>query len=165
MPPLEGSSGDVRLICSFLAIATSWALAGLVFCLVVSGPGTVSAWVIWGGGFCLLGWLLVGVPVVIAGDRILRVRPLILAFVVGFCGAVIVSFPYLVCVAAALFRRVGPVVGFAPSSTLVKFEGSAFLIGATAALLYRGLLIRFHPAAARRATPSGVTERANGAGG
>ena len=105
------------------------------------------AWLVWGSGVCFEGWVLVGIPLVAAGDRVCRLRPAVLAIGVGFCGVLIMGLPYL----AVLTHNFGTgnQMVVAPGATLLKFEGSAFLIAATAALLYRGLLIRSEAVASK----------------
>jgi hypothetical protein len=131
----------VRLLCSILAITICWGIAGFVFVLTVKGPGTLAAWLIWGGGFCLVGWLVVGIPLVAAGDQIYRLRPVVLAIGVGLCGVLIMSLPGLAGVLTHDFGAQGKMV-IALGSTFWEFQGSAFAIAAAAALLYRGLLIK-----------------------
>jgi hypothetical protein len=71
MARMQQSPGYLRLLCSIQAIAICWAIAGVLFMLAVKCPATLSA-----SAMCLVGWLLVGVPLVAAGDglgfRILR---------------------------------------------------------------------------------------------
>src|ERR1700730_2057281 len=95
---VERSPRHVRLLCSILAITICWGIVGLVFSLVVKGPGALAAWLIWGGGVCFVGWVLVGIPLVAAGDRICRLRPAVLAIGVGFCGVLIMGLPSLIAV-------------------------------------------------------------------
>jgi len=148
MSLVQRSPGHVRLLCSIHAITICWGIAGLVFISVVKGPGTLVAWLIWGSGFCFVGWVLVGIPLVAAGDRICRLRPAVLAIGAGFCGVLIMGLPYLAAVLTHNFGA-GDHMVVAPNATFLKFEGSAFLIAATAALLYRGLLIRSQAVASR----------------
>jgi hypothetical protein len=154
MRPVESSQGHVRLLCSILAITICWGIAGAVFSLVVKGPGTVAAWLIWGGGVCFLGWVVVGIPVVAAGDRIYRLRPAAFALVVGLCGVLIMGLPYLAALLTKDFGVKGHIVD-APQSTFWRFEGSSFAIAAGAALLYRGLLTKSQAIASRSQEPDG----------
>jgi hypothetical protein len=116
-----------------LAIIICWCISGLLFSLFIKGPGVWSTWFFWGGGFCMAGWILVGIPLVAAGNRIYRIPPAVLTIGVGLCGALIVSLPFSI-VARTLENLWSP-GGLA-------FEGSAFLIAASAALLYRTFLIK-----------------------
>jgi hypothetical protein len=61
-----------------------WLIAGVVFCVLVKGPGTVSYWVIWGTGVFFSGWLVIALPLVAIGDRVMRLSALALAFAGGF---------------------------------------------------------------------------------
>jgi hypothetical protein len=148
MSLVQRSPRHVRLLCSIQAITACWGIAGLVFILVVKGPGTLATWLIWGSGVCFVGWVFVGIPLVAAGDRICRLRPAVLAIGVGFGGVLIMGLPYLTALLTHNFGAGNHMV-VKPEGTLLKFEGSAFLIAATAALLYRGLLIK------SQATPAG----------
>ena len=49
-----------RVSCSLEALSIAWLISGVVFAVVVKGPGTISAWLIWGTFFFLSGWMLVG---------------------------------------------------------------------------------------------------------
>ena len=138
----------MRLLCSILAITICWGIAGLVFCLVVKGPGTLAAWLIWGGGVCFGAWVLVAIPLVAAGDRIFRLGSAVLAIGVGFCGALIMGLPGLIAVHTHNFGAGGQMV-LAPDGAFWGYEGSAFSIAATATLLYRGLLIKSQAIASR----------------
>jgi hypothetical protein len=115
---------------------------------VVRGPGTLAAWLIWGGGVCFGAWVLVGIPLVAAGDRIFRLGPAVLALGVGFCGALIMGLPGLIAVLTHNFGAAGLMV-LAPDGALWGYEGNAFSIAATATLLYRGLLIKSQAIASR----------------
>ena len=141
MSMVSSNARHVRLVCSIQAMTICWGIAGIVFNLVVKGPGTLTAWLIWGSGVCFIWWALVGIPVVAAGNRILRLRPAVLAIAVGLCGVLVMELPHLTAVLKHNFGA-GSHMVVAPDKTLLELEGSAFLIAATAALLYRGLLIK-----------------------
>jgi len=138
---MERNPCHLRLLCSILAITVCWSIAGVFFSFLVKGPGTLVAWTIWGGAICFVGWVLVGIPLVAAGDRIYRMRPAVLALGVGLCGALIMCLPYLSGLLTHDFGAEGHIV-VAPGSTFWKFEGSAFAIASVSALLYRGLLTK-----------------------
>ena len=145
---VERTPYHVRVLCSILAITICWGIGGVVFCLLVKGSGTLAAWTIWGGGVCFVGWVLVGVPLVAAGDRIYRMRPAVLALGVGLSGVLIMSLPYLVGLLTNDFGAEGHIVRM-PGSTFWKFEGSAFAIASVSALLYRSLLTKSHASTSR----------------
>jgi hypothetical protein len=123
----------VRIQCSMLAILICWGIAGLLFNLFIKGPRVWITWLYWGGSFCFIGWILVGIPLVAAGNRIYRIPPTLLTIGVGLCGALIVSLPF--SIVARTLENLW-------SSGGLAFEGSAFLIAASAALLYRTFLIK-----------------------
>ncbi len=95
MNPVKRTSFQLRMLCSILAIAISWFVAGSVFVMVVHGPARLSAWLIWGTGCCLTGWVLVGIPVAASREWVFRERPGLFAVLVGFCGALVMALPYL----------------------------------------------------------------------
>src|SRR6266545_3748143 len=82
-----------RVSCSLEALSMAWLLSGIVFAIVVRGPGTISAWLIWGTLFFLAGWMLVGLPIIAFGDRILRMNCPLLMTVAGTGGAVVMLLP------------------------------------------------------------------------
>ncbi len=145
---VERTPCHVRLFCSILAVTICWGIAGVVFSLLVKGPGALAAWTIWGGSVCFVGWVLVGIPLVAAGDRIYRVRPAVLAFGVGLSGVLIMGLPYVVGLLTRDFGAEGHIV-LAPGLKFWKFEGSAFAIAAVSALLYRSLLAKSQASTSR----------------
>src|SRR5579872_2628818 len=98
MPARQNRPFPVRLLCSILATAICWAIAGIVLCVIIAGPGTLAAWLMWGTGVCFIGWVPVGIPLVAAGDRICRLPPVALALGVGSCGVLLMGLPYLTAV-------------------------------------------------------------------
>jgi hypothetical protein len=82
-----------RVSCSLEALSIAWLISGVVFAVVVKGPGTISAWLIWGTFFFLSGWMLVGLLIIALGVRVLTMsRPLVM-IVAGTGGAVVMLLP------------------------------------------------------------------------
>ncbi|HET7216016.1 MAG TPA: hypothetical protein VFL79_20670 [Terriglobia bacterium] len=127
-------SFSTRLACSFKALGIMWFVSGIMFCLIVKGPSTVSFWCIWGSAFFVLGWLFVGLPIVALGERILRASFLLLIFAGGLGGSVVMALP-------AIFfgHSLPPGAHWAHSFNDLKWEGIAFV----AAALTTGLYYRF----------------------
>jgi hypothetical protein len=84
-----------RISCSLEALGIAWLISGIVFTIVVKGPNTIPAWLIWGTSFFLAAWVLVGLPVVALGDRILRMNILLLTILAGIGGAVVMLLPII----------------------------------------------------------------------
>jgi hypothetical protein len=130
-----------RLICSIVALTIAWGIAGVVFTLAVKGPGTFGAWLIWGTAVCLAGWVLVGIPLVAAGDRIYRLPAPVFAVGVGLAGALVMALPFLIGVLTHDFGAAGAIV-ISVDRTFSGFEAAAFAIAGVSAWLYRELLTR-----------------------
>jgi hypothetical protein len=109
----------------------------MVFCVAVKGPGTINAWLIWGSGAFIVGWIVVALPLIAIGDRILRLPTLTLAFEGGFAGALLMLSPNLVV------RIVQSDVHWASFSFRdFAWPGVAFAVAFVAVALYRTFLIR-----------------------
>lgn len=126
---------STRVACSFKALAIAWLLSGTVFCILVKGPGTVSFWCIWGSAFFALGWLLVGLPLVALGERILRVPFLRLIFAGGLGGALVMALPAII-----FSYYLPPGAHWRHSFNDLKWEGVAFATAALTTALYYGFL-------------------------
>lgn len=120
-----------RIACSFKAMGITWFISGTIFCIVVKGPGTVFFWCIWGSAFFALGWLLVGLPLVALGERILRAPFLLLALAGGLGGALVMALPAIV-----FGHYLPPGAHWKHSFDDLKWEGIAFVIAALATGLY-----------------------------
>ena len=131
------STGSDRIEASIKALATTWLIAGVLFCVFVRGPGTVMAWVIWGTGVFLVGWLVIGLPLIAIGDHIMRIPALALAFAGGFSGALLMLSPNL------LFRLIQPGAHWAAFSFPdLAWPGIAFTVAFVAVARYRMFLTR-----------------------
>jgi hypothetical protein len=85
-----------RLSFATAAVAAAWAISGAVFIFAVRGPGSIEAWLIWGTGLFTAGWILVALPLVALGDRILRLGTVWLALLAGAGGTLVIELPYLI---------------------------------------------------------------------
>ena len=123
-----------RLSCSLGAAGVVWLASGVVFVLITKGPGTVSAWLIWGTAVFLAGWTLVGLPFVALGDKVLRMNTAVLTTAAGLGGAVVMELSYVIV------RSPSPTLHFVWSAHDFIWPGFGFVIAASAAWLYRTLL-------------------------
>jgi hypothetical protein len=122
--------------CSLSAAGIAWLISGSVFVVIVRGPGTISGWLIWGTLFILAGWIIVGLPLVALGDKILRIGRLLVLLIVGMGGALVMELPFF-------FTRLASTnAGYRWSWSLgdLGWPTIAFAIAAPTGWLYRKLL-------------------------
>jgi hypothetical protein len=129
----------IRVACSFRALALVWLISGVVFCFAVKGPGTLVVWIIYGTFFFMVGWILVGLPLIAMGNRVCHVPALSFAALAGLCGSFIVELPTLIIYILSLSR--GPQRLTWAFSDLV-LPSAAFSVAASVAVLYRTFLIK-----------------------
>jgi len=133
------STGRDRFEASIKALVATWLIAGVVFCIFVKGPGTVIAWMIWGTGVFLAGWLAIALPLIIIGDRALRLPTFALALAGGFLGGLLMLSPNL------FVRVTHPTAHWTPFSLGdLAWPGIAFPVGFAGVALYRMFLSRKH---------------------
>src|SRR5260370_36513267 len=84
---------DVRLASSLKALGIAWLVSGIVFTIIVRGPSTIQAWCIRGTGFFVIGWIVVGLPLIALGELVHRVPYLLLAMAGGLGGALALDSP------------------------------------------------------------------------
>ena len=82
-----------RLSYATAAVATAWLVSGVIFVTLIRGPGTVAAWLIWGTGIFATAWILVALPIVALGDRILRMGVIGLPLAAGTGGVFVIELP------------------------------------------------------------------------
>jgi hypothetical protein len=123
-----------RLSRSLTATGVAWLVSGIVFTLVTKGPGSVSAWLIWGTVVFMAGWMLVGLTLVALGDRVLRMSAVSLTMAAGAGGTLVIELPYIIV------RVLTPKAHYVWSVRDLVWPGLAFAIAASAAWLYRMLL-------------------------
>ena len=78
------------------AVAAAWVVSGVIFVSLIRGPGTVAAWLIWGTGVFETGWILVALPIVALGDKILRIGVIGLPLAAGAGGVFVIELPHLI---------------------------------------------------------------------
>ena len=118
------------------AASIAWLISGSVFVVVVRGPGTISAWLIWGTLFILAGWIIVGLPLVALGDKILRIGRLLVMLIAGLGGALVMELPVIITTLATANA------GYRSAWSLrdLFWPTIAFAIAAPTGWLYRKLL-------------------------
>ena len=122
--------------CSLSAAGLAWLISGSVFVVVVRGPGIIWGWLIWGTLFILAGWIIVGLPLVALGDKILRIGRLLVMLIAGMGGAPVMELPFF-------FTKLATTnAGYRWSWSLGDFGWPtiAFAIAAPTGWLYRKLL-------------------------
>jgi hypothetical protein len=130
-------TSETRLVASVKALSIIWLLSGLVFCLIIKGPGTLAAWTIWGSAVFIAGWVVVALPLIALGDRVFRIPAPLLVFAGGLTGALLMWAP------SAVVRIVSPDVHYVPFSIReLAWPGLAFAVAAPATGLYLFFLKR-----------------------
>ena len=126
-----------RFICSIQALVTAWLISGSVFFVFTKGANVISAWCIWGTVFFVLGWILVAWPLVVFGERVRRVAPILLMTAGGLDGALVMALPTIVL---GFFNP--PVVHWKFKISDLRWEELAFIIPAPTTAFYRLLVER-----------------------
>lgn len=125
-----------RLSYATAAVAAAWLVSGVIFVSLIRGPGTVAEWLIWGTGVFATGWILVALPIVALGDRILRIGVIRLPLAAGAGGVFVIELPYLIT------RVLTPHIHYIWSVRDLVSPSLAFGAGAFAGCVYRILLSR-----------------------
>ena len=112
--------------------ARGWSL-GVIFVSLIRGPGTVAAWLIWGTGVFATGWILVALPIVALGDKIVRIGVIGLPLVAGAGGVFVIELPSLIT------RVLTPRIHYIWSVRDLVWPSLAFGVGAFAGCVYRML--------------------------
>jgi len=94
-------------------------------------------WTIWGTAVLMTGWVIVGLPLIGLGDRVLRIPAPVLASLGGLGGALLMLSPNIAA------RLMDPQVHYARFSIRdFAWPAVAFAIAAPTAALYRVFLMR-----------------------
>ena len=144
-----------RVLCSFKALSLAWLISGIIS-TILGRQYLVGSW-LWlipvFGSFCFLaGWVVVGIPIVTLGDRILRMNVLLVMMLTGIGGAVTMLLPtaLLLALAIASVPNIGPPVPGAYSSAIRNLffpffgvtSSIAFGVAAPTGWLYRKFLYK-----------------------
>ncbi len=135
------TSFAMRLACSCKALGIGWLVSGIVFAIVVKGPNTILGWCIWGTGFFALGWTLVGLPLIVLGERVRRLPIPLLIMAGGLGGALTMAMPALI-----FGLRNPPGVRLVTTWRDFGWEAIAFAIASPTTALYRLFLNRTYTA-------------------
>ena len=127
-----------RISCSLSAAGIAWLISGSVFVVVGRGPGIISAWLIWGTLFILAGWIIVGLPLVALGDKILRIGRLLVMLIAGMGGALVMGLPSFFTMLVTTYA--GYRMSWSWSLGDLGWPTIAFAIAAPTGWLYRKLL-------------------------
>ena len=99
-------------------------------------------WMFWTGIFCAIGWLIVGLPLTVKGERALQ-RPIRTVVICGIGGVAIILVPLVLwSIPEWQFRAL-------LNLAALWFCGTAFVIAAVSALLYEFYLLAANRASAR----------------
>src|ERR1700674_3452347 len=127
----------MRLGYSLTALGVGWLISGVIFTLVARDPRAIFLWLFWATPFFVIGWILVGLPLTVLGDRILRISRPLLAVWGGLGGALSMASPGIVV------GIVEPAaVHWDLSQAALAWELMAFVIAAPTTVLYRVFLDR-----------------------
>ncbi|MGH9772574.1 MAG: hypothetical protein ACRD4Q_12910 [Candidatus Acidiferrales bacterium] len=128
----------IRLLCSLLALAVIWTVSGIAFTSLAGGRHLLTAWLVWGTAIFLVGWVVVGLPVVALGDRVASRKYLpVVSLSSGLGGAFFLFLPDLVA------RFTGRVYSYEWSLADLVWPAIGFSMAAATALMYWILLRRF----------------------
>jgi hypothetical protein len=112
-------------------------VSGVIWAVTIKGPGTIMAWCIYGTLFCALGWLFIAIPLIAMGRDVCRIPYWVLGFLGGIAGVLVMAAPGMI---VRLFESLPNNARWQFSGNELIFAGSAFLIAATAVMLYRAFL-------------------------
>jgi hypothetical protein len=134
----------MRLTCSLLVLGISWALSGSVFAVLIQRSDFLRAWFIGGTIIFLMGWIIVGLPLVALGDRISSVKYFpVITIGSGLTGAFILFIPDLMARVLDQKRQ------YPWSLSELVWPGIGFSIAAPTALIYC-ILLRMSMSGERR---------------
>ncbi len=86
----------IRVASSLEALGICWFVAGIVFGLFLRDARGFFLFYFWSLPFFAVGWVLVGIPIIVMGNRIVRVPKILLGVAGAIAGALIVLLPTLV---------------------------------------------------------------------
>jgi hypothetical protein len=129
---------EIRLTCSIKALGIVWLVCGVIFMFIARGPTVLQAWCIWGTAVFAIGWIVVGLPLIIFSEWTRRVPRLLIAMTGGMGGALVMASPIIF---NSIVNPSADRWDFLAASSL-GWEGIAFAIAASATLIYRMFLDR-----------------------
>ena len=129
----------VRIKLSLLTLAISWFLSGLALGVRLWDARACFLFFVWSVPFFVVGWVLLGIPVIAMGTQILKLSYVI----IGVSGAVVGLF--IMLLPAGWMIAHGSIQFKLNWSILNGWPGFGAAIGAGGMLLYRWLLLRAVP--------------------
>lgn len=128
-----------RIACSLKALGICWLVSGLLFGSFFRDTRGFFLFFFWSVPFFVAGWILVGIPILAMGNRILKMPKIFLGIAGAVAGAFLILFPFFVV--SVISRGTVDFTGWRWSSLK---SGPAFGagIGASGVILYRWLLSR-----------------------
>jgi hypothetical protein len=129
----------IRIANSIEAIGICWFVSGIASGLRFRDPRVSFLFFLWSLPFLAVGWVLVGIPIIAMGNRILKIPKIFLGIVGAIAGAFIILFP--IFVVSVISRGTVDFAGWRWSS-LKSWPAFGAAIGACAVSLYRWLLSR-----------------------
>jgi hypothetical protein len=129
----------IRIANSLEAIGICWVVSGIASGLRFRDPRVSVLFFLWSLPFFAVGWVLVGIPIIAMGNRILRIPKIFLGIAGAIAGAFVILFP--IFVVSVISRGTVDFAGWRWSS-LKSWPAFGAGIGACAVILYRWLLSR-----------------------
>jgi hypothetical protein len=123
-----------RIELSLLTLAISWFLSGVALSVRLWDVRACCLFFLWSVPFFVMGWVLLGIPVIAMGTQILKLPHVVLGVSGAAVGLFIMLLPiaWLIALGAIQFK-------FDPS-ILKSWPGFGAVVGAGGMLLYRWLL-------------------------
>jgi hypothetical protein len=129
----------IRIANSIEAIGICWFVSGIASGLRFRDPRISFLFFLWSLPFFAVAWVLVGIPIIAMGNRILRIPPILLGIAGAIAGAFVIIFPFFVL--AVISRGTVNFAGWRWSS-LKGWPAFGAGIGASGVILYSWLLSR-----------------------
>jgi hypothetical protein len=129
----------IRIAISLAVVAICWFVSAIASGLRFRDPAVSVLLFLWSPPFFAVGLVLVGIPIIAMGNRILRIPTILFGIVGAIAGAFVTIFPFFVL--AVISRGTVNFAGWRWSS-LKSWPAFGAGIGACAVILYRWLLSR-----------------------
>ncbi len=85
----------LRLWASVGALAICWFMGSIAFGVYLRDGGATLAFFFWSVPFFIAGWVLVGLPMIAMGDRVLKVPILLMGIAGAIAGTLVVLLPFV----------------------------------------------------------------------
>lgn len=128
-----------RIWSSLIALAICWFSGGIALGIAIHDLRGIFLFFIWSIPFFAAGWILVGLPVILLGDRVLRVPVLVMGVAGAAAGFLLMCLPFVL---GALFLGLNGKFKMDWNSSEAKLTEIGIGLGACAMMLYRLMLAR-----------------------